>query len=131
MHEALTLLEELQDDDLRWLLDAGRELTIHVDAAILTEGTDPDCLYIVLSGLVGIRVAAVGETILARLGPGELLGEMSFLEGVPASATAVARGGDDATGDPASRAGGPARVGCGVRGAVLQGAGAACRAPAP
>ena len=91
MHEALTLLEELQDDDLRWLLDAGRELTIHVDAAILTEGTDPDCLYIVLSGLVGIRVAAVGETILARLGPGELLGEMSFLEGVPASATAVAR----------------------------------------
>ena len=90
MHEALTLLGELQDDDLLWLLDAGRELTIDVDEAIITEGADPDHLYIVLSGLVGVRVAAVGESILARLGPGELLGEMSFLEGVPASATAVA-----------------------------------------
>jgi SAM-dependent methyltransferase len=90
MHEALTLLGELQEDDARWLLETGHETTVDADTAIIAEEVDPDHLYIVLSGLVGIQVAALGETPLARLGPGELLGEISFLEGVPASATAVA-----------------------------------------
>jgi len=90
MHEALTLLGELHDEDLRWMLETGHEATVDAETEIITEETDPDHLYIVLSGLVGIRVAALGEGLLARLGPGELLGEISFLEGVPASATAVA-----------------------------------------
>jgi extracellular factor (EF) 3-hydroxypalmitic acid methyl ester biosynthesis protein len=90
MHEALRLLGELNDDDLEWMLEAGHESTFDAGSEIIAEETDPEHLYIVLSGLVGIRVAAVGATTLARLGPGELLGEISFLEAVPASATAAA-----------------------------------------
>jgi CRP-like cAMP-binding protein len=90
MHEALSLMSALEDRDLRWLLDAGHETTIDAGTEIITEHAEPDHLYVVLSGLVGIRVASLGDALLARLGPGELLGEISFLEGVPASATAVA-----------------------------------------
>jgi SAM-dependent methyltransferase len=90
MHEALTLLGALQEDDAQWLLEAGRERKIDAETVVIAENTDPDDLFIVLSGLVGVRLAALADTLLALLGPGELLGEISFLEGVPASATAVA-----------------------------------------
>lgn len=90
MQEALTLLGELLDEDLQWLLEISDEVTVEPGARIITEGATPECLYIVLSGLIGIRAAILGEAPLAHLGPGELLGEISFLEGTPASATAVA-----------------------------------------
>ncbi|MDP6581198.1 MAG: cyclic nucleotide-binding domain-containing protein [Vicinamibacterales bacterium] len=90
MQEALKLLSDLGDDDIRWILDTGHEEEVAADTVLITEGTDPDNLYILLSGVVDIRVSGIGATPLAKLGPGELLGEMSFLDGAPASANVVA-----------------------------------------
>ena len=90
MQEALKLLSELREDDIRWIFETGHEEPVTADTVLITEGTDPENLYIVLSGVVNIQVSAVGTAPLAKLGPGELLGEMSFLDRAPASATAVA-----------------------------------------
>ena len=46
-----------------------------------------DEVIVVLEGLVGIEVEAITNQRIALRGPGHLLGEVSFLDGQPASAT--------------------------------------------
>jgi hypothetical protein len=90
MHEALAFLGELNDVDIEWILKSGSEQQVIANTVIIKEGEHPDDLYIVLSGLVRIHVSSCGVKQIAVLGPGELLGEISFLENIPASATVVA-----------------------------------------
>lgn len=90
MHDALHLLESLTDTDATWLIDASGERPVRPGTTIVAEGQHPHALWLVLEGLVEVRVAALPKHAVARLGPGEILGEMAFLEGGPASASAVA-----------------------------------------
>ena len=90
MREALQLLSELTREDLDWLFLAGHEQQVKADAQIMVEGQYPDALVFVLQGLLGICSEALGDSTLIHLGPGEILGEMSLLEGKPASATVLA-----------------------------------------
>ena len=90
MFEALSLLNELEDADVKWIFDAGQEQQVIANTVIIQEGTDPKALYFVLEGLVGITVSSAGNRQLATLGPGELLGEISFIENRHASATVTA-----------------------------------------
>lgn len=90
MHEALELLSELSEPDIDWILTHGLEQQVIANTVIIQEGTHPESLFFVLEGLVGVRVAQLGDRQLRTLGPGELMGEMSFLENRPASATTAA-----------------------------------------
>ena len=90
MFEVLALLDELENSDVHWILDTGDERQVISSEVIIREGTKPDALYFVLDGLVAVTVAAGGNKEVARLGPGELMGEISFLENRPASATITA-----------------------------------------
>jgi extracellular factor (EF) 3-hydroxypalmitic acid methyl ester biosynthesis protein len=87
MHEALTLLAELNETDIAWIFDTATEQQVIANTVIIKEGTHPDSLFIVLEGLVGVELSLFGDLQLATLGPGELVGEISFLEKCPASAT--------------------------------------------
>ena len=89
MQDALAFLSGLTDDDVTWILETGKEQQVMTGTIIIDEGSQLDSLYIVLSGLFGIRVSTV-EGQLSKLGPGELLGEVSFVENLPASATVTA-----------------------------------------
>jgi CRP/FNR family transcriptional regulator, cyclic AMP receptor protein len=64
-----------------------------VKGEVLFKEGDPDpSMFIIVRGSVSIlkQDAAASSTLLARLGPGQTLGEMALLDGWPRSATCVA-----------------------------------------
>jgi len=83
-------IDGLQDADLTWLAQIGTRRVISTEMTIIDEGVRPNALFLVLHGSFGVRVEDVADEPLAKLGAGELIGEISFLEGSPASATIVA-----------------------------------------
>lgn len=87
MQETLELLSDLTRDDIAWMLEQGTEQQVITGTMIMREGDDPEALIMVLAGLVGVEISALGDQVIAKLGPGELLGELSFIEGRPAAAT--------------------------------------------
>src|SRR5215472_5418505 len=64
-------------------------------AVVLAVGDAPHEMYIIESGVVDIWINASprGPRLLARLGPGTTVGEMSLFTGQPASATATVAAG--------------------------------------
>jgi len=87
MYNALRLLSELTNEDIAWILEQGTEQQVITDTLIIHEGDDQADIVIVLEGLVGVEIAAVSNQLVAKLGPGEILGEISFIGGCPAAAT--------------------------------------------
>lgn len=81
------LFEPLGEEDKAELL--GRFETVMVGAGdrFLTAGSDNDHLWVVVSGQCEVRN---GDAIVATLGPGDGVGEISLLEKTPATADVVA-----------------------------------------
>ena len=90
MQTALSLLNELNQEDVDWIFHTGFERQVVANTVIVREGEPLAYLYIVLEGLFGVRVASVPDAEIGRLGPGEIIGEISFLENMLPSATVVA-----------------------------------------
>ncbi|MCA9558534.1 MAG: cyclic nucleotide-binding domain-containing protein [Myxococcales bacterium] len=75
---------------LRALAEAGRMAHLPAGAVVCREGEPSDCMFLVLEGEVRVSREDAGHAVeLARLAPGELLGELGVLDGAPRSATAV------------------------------------------
>ena len=90
MRATTALSEGLQDEDLLWLFQVGKERSVDPGTAIVHEGVRPNAIFIVVRGSFNVDVETLVDEPLAKLGAGELIGEISFLEGSPASATIVA-----------------------------------------
>jgi CRP-like cAMP-binding protein len=90
--KGVALLQELEDDDLTQLLMVGLVKQYARGATILSEGAPGGRLCIIHRGEVRISkvVPGVGEEALAILGAGDFFGEIEFLDGAPASASALA-----------------------------------------
>jgi len=84
MRKVLFIFGQLADVDVEWLARAGRRQRLPVGSFLIREGVPVDTLYILLEGQVS--VSAAGREV-ARLGAGEIVGEMSFIEKRPPSAT--------------------------------------------
>jgi CRP/FNR family transcriptional regulator, cyclic AMP receptor protein len=74
------------------LFAKGRTISLAADQTLFLPGDPSDGCYRVDDGLLKVSVigAAGGERILAILGPGTIVGELSMLDGSPRSASAVA-----------------------------------------
>ncbi|MBF0517256.1 MAG: cyclic nucleotide-binding domain-containing protein [Nitrospirae bacterium] len=90
MSTMVKILEILSDDDIQWLLSTGMEEQFEPETVIIREGEFTEAVYIVLEGLLGVFVSASGFKQVASIGAGEIIGEMSYLENLPTSATVIA-----------------------------------------
>jgi CRP-like cAMP-binding protein len=87
------LFAPLTDRDADALIGIGREEIYQKGQAIFKEGDPGSKLYLVLSGVVEIAKPGRGgapPATLARLGRGEIVGEIAAFDGGPRSATAMA-----------------------------------------
>lgn len=80
-------LEYLTPNDWALITDRAKLVTFKKNEALLRQGKQSNVVYVITSGKVSV---AISGTRLARLGPGQVCGEMAFLENTLASATATA-----------------------------------------
>lgn len=77
------------------LLEAAESLTYASGDVVLREGATVDSLYVVAKGQVRVTRhfdGTVSAEFVGPRGPGDTLGEMSFVDGAGASATLIADG---------------------------------------
>jgi CRP/FNR family transcriptional regulator, cyclic AMP receptor protein len=87
MRKALLFLGILDDGDISWIISEGTKQEIQAGKTLIEEGHPIDSLYIVLDGGLAVSTAATGSKVLARLMCGEVVGEMSFVDSRPPSAS--------------------------------------------
>ncbi len=85
--KALIILHELNNDDLNWLLQNGQNRSLQPEEVLIYEGQSIAGLYFVLDGKLSILL---DQQELARIGRGEVVGEISFLDERPPIATVQA-----------------------------------------
>ena len=84
----IPLLEGLSDEDIEWVASFARPEDLAPGAVLTAEGEPGDSLYLVISGdLEVVKRSGTGDVPLARLGPGEIVGEMAVLESRPRTAS--------------------------------------------
>jgi CRP/FNR family transcriptional regulator, cyclic AMP receptor protein len=87
MKRALYMLAGFSDRDFDWLLTTGRKNRVLAGHALIREGEPTDALHIVLEGSLSVFAEALGGEEIAQLRSGEVIGEMSFIDSRPPSAT--------------------------------------------
>ena len=90
MHAALGLLNELTEEHIDWILRTGFERQVIANTVIVRENEPTVSIHIVLEGLFSVRISSLPDAEVGRLGPGEIIGEISFLENSLPSASVVA-----------------------------------------
>jgi CRP-like cAMP-binding protein len=80
---------QLKPDDRDLLSSYGEFFPAYPGTVIIEEGAMQTSVFVVISGLLEVRAKQDDETepLLARVGPGETLGEISLFDPGPASAT--------------------------------------------
>jgi CRP-like cAMP-binding protein len=94
MRKVLYLFGQLNDDDVEWMIDTGRKRSVAQGNVLIQQGVPIDALFILLEGRLSVLLGRQ-EREIARLNAGEMVGEMSFVDARPPSATV--RGLEDAT----------------------------------
>lgn len=89
------LSEGLSDDECAVLAEITSRRQLADDEVLISEGQSDDCLYVMLSGRVGVTKETAGgeETNLHILGKDEFAGLMGFVDGKEHTATLKALGG--------------------------------------
>jgi len=87
MRKALYILGALSDQDIDWLIDHGRREPVGVGSVLIRQGQPISSFYLLLSGKLAVVDERLDGRELATLGSGEIVGEMSFLDARPPSAT--------------------------------------------
>lgn len=84
--ERLNRLDSLSNEDLTRVIAAGRHVHLPADWSLIWEKTPADKAYLIVDGEVSVRKA--GQEI-AKLGPGDVIGEMAIVGYKLRSATVV------------------------------------------
>lgn len=91
MSKVLVILGELSDRDIDWMIANGKRTQVKVGTTIITEGKPLEALYIVLDGTLSVFASSLGNKQIGTIIAGEVLGEMSFVDGRLPSASVIAQ----------------------------------------
>ncbi|MBE9135892.1 cyclic nucleotide-binding domain-containing protein [Nodosilinea sp. LEGE 07088] len=90
MKRVVFILGVLEDEDVDWLIEAGQRRELQAADVLIREGEPCDELFLILDGELEVTVTALNDSPIAQLATGEVVGEMSFVDGQPPSATVSA-----------------------------------------
>ncbi len=90
MKRVVFILGVLDDDDVDWLIEAGQRQELQPGQVLIREGEPCEHIYLILDGGLEVSVAALTDQPIAHLATGEVVGEMSFVDSQPPSATVSA-----------------------------------------
>jgi CRP/FNR family transcriptional regulator, cyclic AMP receptor protein len=91
MEKVLFILSELDDDDIDWILETGKRKELPIGTVLIQQGQPIDAIYILLEGQLSVTTMAAQGREIATLFTGEVVGEMSFIDARPPSATVTAK----------------------------------------
>jgi CRP-like cAMP-binding protein len=87
MRKALYILGILDDGDASWLATMGKARSIKAGTAIIQQGVEVDSVFILIDGQLQVYS---GNVEIAKLMAGEIVGEISFVDSRPPSASVKA-----------------------------------------
>src|SRR5919204_749803 len=90
MNKVPYILSHLTEADVEWLLAAGEQRDIPAGTMLIAEGQPTDALFIVLDGVLAVSIAALDGREIDRIGAGDVVGEISFADARPPSASVTA-----------------------------------------
>lgn len=90
MKKVLYILGGFEDQDIEWIISNGVKERIASGTVLIEEGKPIEAMYIILDGSFSVTVGKSKDQQVARLGAGEILGEMSYVDSRPPSATVTA-----------------------------------------
>ena len=90
MSRPIVLRDGFRSTDLEWLFRVGTETVVQPGSTLMCEGLRNDSVFVVIRGEFSVQTSNLEPEHPAKLGAGELIGEIGFLEDSPASATIVA-----------------------------------------
>lgn len=89
---AIGIVADMNDEDRALLGNYGEFLPVHSRQCLIEEGAPQDCLFFVISGLLHVHMRVDGrDQLLARIEPGETLGEVNLFDPAEASASVTAQ----------------------------------------
>ncbi|NJD19633.1 MAG: cyclic nucleotide-binding domain-containing protein [Gemmatimonadetes bacterium] len=89
MRKVRYILGELEDDDAEWLARAGARRRVPRGEVLIHEGGDLDSVFFVTQGTFTVSTGSARQAV-ATVGVGEVLGEVSFIDRSPPTATVTA-----------------------------------------
>ena len=80
MRKALYILGSLDDVDIEWIARQASRVALPARETLIKQGESIDCLYILIEGQLSVRIGKQAEHEIATLLPGEIVGEISFVD---------------------------------------------------
>ena len=87
MRKILCIFGQLSDLDVDWIKNNASKEEVGPGATIITENVSLNKLIIIIRGKFSVTSKQTGNQEIAILKSGEILGEMSFIENLPPSAS--------------------------------------------
>ena len=88
---SIQFLQELSEEDRQWILSSGVEFQANSGTRLIRQGEEGSRILILLHGLLVVHLDEMPHVDLSYIGPGELIGEVAFLESGQSSANVTAR----------------------------------------
>ncbi|TMJ76612.1 MAG: cyclic nucleotide-binding domain-containing protein, partial [Alphaproteobacteria bacterium] len=85
---ALDIFQQLRQEDIHWMLATAELKTISANGVLVREDDPSETIFFIADGLFEVYVYGGSSRLkVGQLGPGEIIGEISWLDRKPISAT--------------------------------------------